>query len=696
MEKTNKKMKLNNHIKALLQSYSEIYFFKSKWTGALLLLITFINPYVALGGIVAVISAYIFARIINMSNEFLNEGFYTYNPLLTGLAIGYLFKFNELSILFMVIAGILTFIITVVMYSIFIYYLRLPVLSLPFVIVSSIAYLASTQYSNLFVTGLYPHTIYNFDISMPYWIEGYFRSFGSIFFMTDVISGIVIALIFLSMSRIMFLLSIIGYYAGTIVVGLMYGSFEQSFADINHFNFILISIAVGGVFLIPSRKSYLLAIIAVCTSTILLDSVLVFWSNYGIPAFTLPFNAITLSFIYLLGLIKFPEIAWIVKNTPEETLDLYLTNKRRYPGSFTTVQLPFSGKWTVYQDFDAEWTHKGNWKYAYDFIITDGDGKSYKNNGDLLEDYYCFKKPVLSPVRGRVVKVVNDLEDMQIGKVDKINNWGNLVIIKDDRGFFVELSHFAQDSIKVSEGDWVERSSMLGLCGNSGYSPQPHIHIQVQQTDSIGAHTIEFSFINYIEEEKFYSNDLPTLNKAVEPLHIDNAYDNLLTFVLDDKINYEVYRNESKIDEFNLKVKMELDGTFYLDSGKGKLYFEKKDGTFYFYSTEGNDKYLNMILQSLPRLPLAYRDNLTWNDHIPIGSTTSKFRKAAALFLSSFSHNLFKVGVNSKFVSSKSIESETSSSKLGLKKKAEIELDEFKGFASFKLDDIELRKVDNE
>lgn len=689
-------MNLNNHIKALLQSYSEIYFFKSKSIGALLLLITFINPYVALGGIVAVISAYVFARVINMSNEFLNEGFYTYNPLLTGLAIGYLFRFNELTILFMVIAGILTFIITVVMYSIFIYYLKMPVLSLPFVIVSSIAYLAATQYSNLFVTGLYPHTIYDLQITLPYWLEGYFRSFGSIFFMTDVVSGIVIALIFLAMSRIMFLLSVIGYFAGSIVVGLMYGSFEQSFADINHFNFILIAFAVGGVFLVPSLKSYLLAVIAVCTSTILLDSVLVFWSNFGIPAFTLPFNAITLSFIYLLGLIKYPQIALIIKNTPEETLDLYLTNKRRYPGSNTTVQLPFSGKWTVYQDFDGKWTHKGNWKYAYDFIITDEEGNSYKNNGDLLEDYYCYKKPVLSPVSGRVVKVVNNLKDMPIGKVDKANNWGNLIIIKDERGFFVELSHFAEDSIKVKEGDWVERSSMLGLCGNSGYSPQPHIHIQVQETEDVGSYTIPFSFINYIEDGKYYSNDLPTLDKIVEPLHVDNAYDNLMTFVLDDEIKFEVYKDNQKIDEIDLKVDMEIDGTFYFDSGKGKLYFEKKDGTFYFYSTEGNDKYLNMMLQSVPRFPLAYRDNLTWNDNIPIGTITNKLKKSAALFLSSFNHNLFSVDVSSKFVSSKKIESEIISSTLGLKKKAEIVLDEFKGFSSFKMDDIELRKINNE
>jgi hypothetical protein len=103
-----------------------------------------------------------------------------------------------------------------------------------------------------------------------------------------------------------------------------------------------------------------------------------------------------------------------------------------------------------------------------------------------------------------------------------------------------------------------------------------------------------------------------------------------------------------------------------------------------------------MMLQSLPRFPLAYRDNLTWNDNIPIGTITNKLKKSASLFLSSFNHNLFSVDVSSKFVSSKKIESEIASSTLGLKKKAEIVLDEFKGFSSFKMDDIELRNINNE
>ncbi len=75
----------------------------------------------------------------------------------------------------------------------------------------------------------------------------------------------------------------------------MTGSVLQAFGDINNFNFILIAIVIGGVFLVPSPRSYILALTAVLSSTLLLDSVEVFWANYGVPVFTLPFNLVSLS-----------------------------------------------------------------------------------------------------------------------------------------------------------------------------------------------------------------------------------------------------------------------------------------------------------------------------------------------------------------------------------------------------------------
>ena len=69
-----------------------------------------------------------------------------------------------------------------------------------------------------------------------------------------------------------------------------------------------------------------------------------------------------------------------------------------------------------------------------------------------LTDYDAFQKPVLSPIRGWVVRVVRDLPDGAIGSVDSDHNWGNHVVLYDERGFYVEISHFAYNSIAVNQG----------------------------------------------------------------------------------------------------------------------------------------------------------------------------------------------------------------------------------------------------
>ena len=672
--------KILTTLKGILNSYSEILFLENYKIGFILLLLTFINPYLAFSGIVSVISAYLFAKFINLGDEFLSSGFYTYNSLLVGLSIGYLFKIDILSSLFLIIAGIFTFILSFALYNIFSYYLKLPILSLPFVIISSLVYLAVYNFSNLFVISLYPHSqLINLENIFPEWINGYLKSLGAIFFLPYVEIGLILTLILFFSSRILFLLSILGYYVGTISVAILSGSFSLEFSDPSHFNFILIAMALGGIFLIPSIKSYLISIVAVLTSTIILSATKTFWALYGIPAFTLPFNLITLLFIYVLGIISFPLIAKVIRKTPEETLDFYLTNINRFKGYERTLFLPFSGKWAVWQGFNGKWTHKGAWKYAYDFVIVDENGKTYRNEGLNLEDYYAYRKPVLSPVRGRVVRVINDLPDNQIGEVDKENNWGNLVIIYDERGFYVEISHFAQNSIRVKEGDWVEIGSFLGLCGNSGYSPQPHIHIQVQLSDYIGAYTVPFSFVSYISNGYFFSNDLPKENEIVEPVYMDKSLDLKTSFALDNRFIYEVYKDKEKIDEFELKVEMALDGTFYFNSGKGKLYFGKNNGTFYFYRLDGDDKYLKDFFLALPRMPLAYRKSLKWKDYIPLRILLNSFHKSIILFVSSFYHNFAKVNYKGEFVDEYTILGKVNFPLLNINREYKVKLDDILG-----------------
>lgn len=687
---------MRDTLKAVFSSYAEIFFLPGGWVASVIFLVTFTNPNVGLAGIISVVAAYCFARFVRMEKQFLQSGYYTYNPLLVGLSLGSLFQLSGLTLFFIVSSGVFTFLVTVFAANVFSTFFRLPILSIPFVVVSSVTSLASLRYSNLLVTMHHASALSSADLGLPYWAAGFFKAFGAVMFAPYVLAGLLLTLVVLRSSRILFFLAIFGYYSGVGIRSLMLGSTVQAFSDLNNFNFIFISMALGGVFLIPSVESYLLAFMGVAISTVCMDAIGGFWSAYGIPMYTLPFNIVTLGFVYVLGLLRHPMVAAVVGRTPEETLANHLANRQRYRGRDFTLFLPFSGRWTVWQGWDGQWTHKGSWRYGYDFVITDEKGATHAGDGTKLENYLCHAKPVLSPVRGRVVQVVNDRPDSGIGCVDETNNWGNLVIIQDARGLFVEISHFAEKSVRVKKGDWVERGAVLGLCGNSGYSPQPHIHLQVQESDTIGAASVPFSFVSYLDQGVYQANLLPPEGHAVEPLYPDKRLDNLTNFVLDEEHHYEIHRGGVKVGDLKLKVRMAPDGTFYLESDRGQLYYGKHEGTFYVYRVSGSDPWLRLLFLALPRLPLAYREKMMWEDHVPVGLVMTGLWEGIIGLIGSVYPKVATVKVSQVFTSESRVDSTIEAGFLSPRRKASVELDRQKGFAVVTVDDITLRRVKHE
>lgn len=155
--------------------------------------------------------------------------------------------------------------------------------------------------------------------------------------------------------------------------------------------------------------------------------------------------------------------------------------------------LPFKGEWTVFWGGDTQALNyhvtTPSQKNAFDLVITDERGKSYQTNGKTNEDYYAFGKELIAPVSGEVVQVIDGIEDNQPGTMDPATVTGNTVIIKAGNNEYYLLAHFQQNSIKVKKGDHVTQGQVLGLCGNSGNSSEPHLHFHIQNTEDMGEAT---------------------------------------------------------------------------------------------------------------------------------------------------------------------------------------------------------------
>jgi hypothetical protein len=120
-------------------------------------------------------------------------------------------------------------------------------------------------------------------------------------------------------------------------------------------------------------------------------------------------------------------------------------------------------------------------KYAIDITRLSGGGNDANGIFPLQRERYpVFHEAVLSPCDGVVAGVMDDQpnEDPWSGKGPY--NLGNYVLLRKG-DCYVLLGHLQKGSITVAEGGAVCVGQSLALAGNSGWTSQPHLHIQAMR-----------------------------------------------------------------------------------------------------------------------------------------------------------------------------------------------------------------------
>ena len=651
---------LKNRIKPVTESvfnaYSEVFFSDSKLFGAILFAITFLDWHMGLAGLVSILTANGFAAFMGFDQYLIRRGYFGFNALLSGLGLAMYYEPGPVLALIIVIAALFSLFITLGLKG-FLGGYGLPYLSLPFIISLWIIILASSDFVNLGLNerGIYTlNEIYskggvrliNFyewieNLSMPDSIKIYLRSLAAIFFQQNLFAGILIATGLVWFSRIAFSLSLIGFYAAYFFYNFIGADFETLNYTYIGFNYILASVAIGGYFLIPSKTTYFWIILIIPLLAILTISLSKIFAVWHLSIYALSFNIIVLLFLYVLKLRgytrKKPVEVVIQNNSPEKNFYAWENEVERFGNrSFVPVKLPFFGTWSVSQGHNGTYTHKGEWGNAWDFVILNNKGLQYKNDGYVHEDYYCFGKAVVAPAEGTVVQVVNNVADNPIGDVNTIDNWGNTVVIKHNDYLFSKLSHLKEGSITVKEGQPVKFGTVIGKCGNSGRSPYPHLHFQLQSTPYIGSKTLSHPIASYITgkdgELKLKLYDIPREGDLLSNIQPDELLSKAFHLVPGAKLQWHSNEKEP-VAEWEIHTSVYNKSYIYCNTTKSIAWFENDGALFYFTHFDGNkNSLLYHFYRAAFMVQLSFKSTLEINDKFP----ANKIFKPYELILQDF------------------------------------------------------------
>ena len=84
---------------------------------------------------------------------------------------------------------------------------------------------------------------------------------------------------------------------------------------------------------------------------------------------------------------------------------------------------------------------------------------------------------------------------------------GNTVMIKTSKGEYMLYAHFKQFSITVKQGQVVKQGQLLGQCGNSGNSTQPHLHFHIQNVEDMNIATGAKAYFDKIVVDGVFKTD---------------------------------------------------------------------------------------------------------------------------------------------------------------------------------------------
>ncbi len=600
--------------KEVARGYAWVSLAPSWKAGIFLALVTFFQPSIGSVGLLGAVCARYAGQLAGADAG--ERPVCVFNGLLIGLYIACAWTAGVSVVALAVLGGVFSGWLTLVLGRLAWSMLRLPILSLPFALMAMLTAAAGGSFSTLKANAY----------AAPPEVLGahadkFLSAFGNLYFIPNPLVGLCILSVLLVFSRYYLLIALIGYGAALFCLTLLGAAPEHLATTGWDSNAILAALLVGGLFATPSLLTAALAALA---------AVMAGWLSLALGrildvAHLTSFSAsfVLAAWLVLYAVVRNARMAGsfnlMLPDFPEKSYERAQISRSRVgnPAS-VALGLPFMGIWTVSQGFSGRHTHRGLWRHALDFMVVKS-GKSFANKGNYLEDFYSYNLPVLSPAYGQVWHITNDVPDNNPGTVNVAANWGNCVLIRLYDGKFALVAHLKPGSVSVFPGAWVKPGDMIGLCGNSGRSPQPHIHLHLQSGDESGAPTIPFHIASVLISEK---GEAPRYELAVVPKQSSTLVsavegDARPFYLLAGRgLRYTVAQDENITSNWALSCEVdELGRLTLISSMGGRCIAESTWAIFSCYErNDAFDPYLDLWLLACGYTPASFHVD-RWQDH---------------------------------------------------------------------------------
>lgn len=499
----------------LLGSVGSALFIGRRRSGIFLLAALLTSPLHAASGLLGLLVARLVSSWLMPGNVYLKIGLPQGAGLLTGLALATFLVSHPNLLVLVPVAATLAALIVHAFYPL-LGARGLPGLALSFVLATwillatapALGFVAKPVAGSLELPWLVVQMENWLESLLPELLQLYLKSFGSLLFLPTLSSGLLVLAGLLAGSRITALAMVAGGAIGIALLRLLSGSALDSAAfGLIAFNSILTAAALCGIFLVISRRSLVYALAALVASVFLTAALSHLLAGFRLPVLAFPFTLTVWLFLLPLRSGMLDSARHDIWAPPLHLVGVAERNLRAFerwrrdtesPGP--VLSLPLHGDWKITQGPGGGVTHNSaTGREAWDFMLLDEQGRSARWPGEELESFYGYGVPVLAPGEGTVTAVEGSLPDNPVHVANTEQPWGNWIMITHDTGTVSLLAHLRAGSIRLLPGQRVTRGQEIAQVGNSGRSPEPHLHYQLNDSPWLAGRSLPAVFAAWVE-----------------------------------------------------------------------------------------------------------------------------------------------------------------------------------------------------